>query len=707
METGECKLTTGESEMSTAKQKARDFLKYEQAFRLGALLTESSHPKTATLSQTIRQDVAEGIGMLLRVDEEIAPAAAKVFDSDAFERLVAAMTRALESGKRVFFTGCGATGRLSILLEAAWREFWQQFRHEYPDQPAGLSDLEDRVFSVMAGGDHALIQSVEGFEDHPRFGRYQLQEAGVADGDVVVAITEGGETPFVIGAAWQGLESGAEVFFVFNNPTEVLCRHVERSRQVLEEERITSLDLATGAMAVAGSTRMQATSSELLVVGAALESALKRLLQSRLPTQMLCALGCDPGQTIDYAAGMARLVRQLSEPTALDALVRLTQFEQQVYEHNGLVTYAGHDYLLDVLTDTTERAPTFRLPPFRKCDDRDSARSWAFVKNPLRDTRGAWWQILRRIPRGLEWTAETYRLLDAPMPIQSAPPALDNDQIYRFQIGNETDRSRFDAEDSAWVMTAVGEEVAAFAAPDHPFRREFDRRVGDYRQVAAVCVGSDTTDCGQGKVFSGGGGPAPITNQAVASLGDQVGAEHCLHGYHGEHGTGAWQLDGSRGNHEQEVDRPRHAFDRRVDRPSLRPRHAFDYTKPWKRWNLANSSPTTPRRRSPWRWSDWALRPSTALLRQHLLDPSPLGNYHLKTWKIKCPVTITLSLTRGGQPRGVNFGQFAAAISCVIQCPELTLRRWGEPLRVFDTTLLVVRPECKSGTQSSFVTFST
>ena len=325
--------------------------------------------------------------MLLRVDEEIAPAAAKVFNSDAFERLVTEMTRALEGGKRLFFTGCGATGRLSILLEAAWREFWQRLRREYPEQLAGLSGLEDRVFSVMAGGDHALIRSVEGFEDHPRFGRYQHQKAGVAEGDVVVAITEGGETPFVIGTAWQGLESGAEVFFVFNNPAEVLCQHVERSRQVIEDDRITCLDLTTGPMAVAGSTRMQATSSELLVVGAALESALKRLLQPCLPAQVLSELGCDLDQSIDYAASMARLVRQLGEPTALDALVRFTQFEQEIYEHNGLVTYAAHDYLLDVLTDTTERAPTFRLPPFRKCDDQNSARSWAFVKNPLQHTR--------------------------------------------------------------------------------------------------------------------------------------------------------------------------------------------------------------------------------------------------------------------------------------------------------------------------------
>lgn len=487
--------------ISQWRQKAEEFIHHQQAFRLGDLLTESSHPKTAKLSQAIQRDMTEGMRMLLDVDQDIASAMAKVFGSDAFERLAAGMTRAFSSGKRVFFTGCGATGRLSILLEAVWREFWQRLRREHPDEFGCLPNLEDNVYSVMAGGDFALIRSVEGFEDHPRFGKYQLESGGVAEGDVVVAITEGGETPFVIGTVWQGLESGAEVFFVFNNPTEILCRHVERSREVIEEERITSLDLTTGPMAVAGSTRMQATTAELLVVGAALETALKRVLRQLLPAQTLFDLDCDPDQSVDYAEYMARLVNQLGEPAALDALVRFTQFEQEIYERKGLVTYAAADYLLDVLTDTTERAPTFRLPPYRKCDDHTAARSWAFVKNPLGDTRNVWREVLRRLPRGLEWTVETYRRLDAPMSIQSNPPALDNEQIYLFQIGNELDQSRFDADDSAWAMIAVGEEVQASGAADHPFRQEFDRRASDYNKVAAVCVGPDTMDCPDGEVF--------------------------------------------------------------------------------------------------------------------------------------------------------------------------------------------------------------
>jgi N-acetylmuramic acid 6-phosphate etherase len=377
---------------------------------------------------------------------------------------------------------------LCILLEAAWRRFWQEFRQDHPGRLASLPDFADRVVSVMTGGDYALIRSVEGLEDYPRLGRRQIADAGVAEGDTVVAITEGGETSFVIGTVWETVDLGAQVFFVFNNPADVLCQNVERSREVIEDPRVTSLDLSTGPMAVAGSTRMQATSSELLVVGAALETALTRVLMRHLPAASLAEF--PPGDPLGYAAGMGRLVAQFREPRAIEALARFTLFEENLYRQAGLVTYAASDYLLDILTDTTERAPTFRLPPFRMRDDEVSARSWAFVKNPLLNTRDAWQYALRRPPRGLDWTRETYRQLGAGKLAESDPRPLDSEQIQRFQIGNETDRSRFEGRKSALVMIAVGEEIRNFGKAAGPFRKAFDRQGTDYDRSAALCVGS-------------------------------------------------------------------------------------------------------------------------------------------------------------------------------------------------------------------------
>ena len=191
------------------------------------------------------------------MDDDVIRKYREFVESGRAGEIKEAIVRSLKSGGRIFFTGCGATGRLGILLDSVWRDFCQQ-------EPA-LQDFENRTFSVMAGGDYALIKSVEGFEDFAGFGRKQLRDLGVRAGDVVFAITEGGETSFVIGTAWEGVEAGAKVYFVYNNPDDVLCQHVERSREVIEDKRIGKINLTTGPMAIAGSTRMQATSIQLCV----------------------------------------------------------------------------------------------------------------------------------------------------------------------------------------------------------------------------------------------------------------------------------------------------------------------------------------------------------------------------------------------------------------------------------------------------------
>jgi len=456
----------------------------EGAFRLGELLTEAFHTKTKTLSQTAAVDLPAAIRCLQSVDDEIPPAMEKVQRQDSFGRLVDAFGEAMSSGKKIYFTGCGSTGRLSILLEAAWRQCWREIRKASPE----LGDMEDRVFSVMAGGDFALIKSVEGYEDFPDFGRYQLRRMGVGPGDVVVAITEGGETPFVIGTAWEGLDAGAKVFFVYNNPTELLRRHVKRSREVIEEPRITKLDLTTGPMAIAGSTRMQATTAELFIVGSALEISLVRYLRQILSPSDAEKLRLREYRADEYHKRLCELLGRLSSDEAVDMLAAATAFEEDIYRRQGLVTYAADEFLLDVLTDTTERSPTFMLPAFRKQDDNFSPRSWAFVKDPFRRTKDAWAELLQREPRGLEWGRDVYERMNAPENLKRQPPRLDNAEIHKFMIGNEPDASRTDDVDSALVVVGLGNEKDLI----HTALEKFGSQ---YKKTAAIIVGpADTAE---------------------------------------------------------------------------------------------------------------------------------------------------------------------------------------------------------------------
>ncbi len=165
--------------------------------------------------------------LLCDVDDDVIRKYREFVESGRAAEIKEVVLCVLQNGGRIFFTGCGSTGRLSILLDSVWRDFWQQ-------QRAGklfpVADYEERTFSVMSGGDYAPIKSVEGFEDFAPFGKKQINDLGVLAKDVVFAITEGGETSFVIGTAWAGVEAGAKVYFIYNNPDEMLCQTVERSR---------------------------------------------------------------------------------------------------------------------------------------------------------------------------------------------------------------------------------------------------------------------------------------------------------------------------------------------------------------------------------------------------------------------------------------------------------------------------------------------
>ena len=266
----------------TARAKARNFIDNEKQFQLGFLPTECSNPITATLEEDFKRSTRAGIQCLQRGDRQMAITMRHVFASPQFHALVDAMVATLITPPlthssthplpRIIFSGCGATGRLSILLESMWRDF---FHRRAAELSAEERTLADRVASIMTGGDFALIRSVEFFEDYAEGGRRQAAALNVGEGDTFVAITEGGETSSVLGTLKYAAEHGAKCFLVFNNPADILRKHLDRCREAIDNPKVTVIDLYCGSMSVAGSTRMQATSSEQLL-GSCVIARLKR-----------------------------------------------------------------------------------------------------------------------------------------------------------------------------------------------------------------------------------------------------------------------------------------------------------------------------------------------------------------------------------------------------------------------------------------------
>jgi len=473
--------------MSDYRQDAEQFLQHEKQFHLGALPTEQAHPATRGLAEVLARDLVAGIRLLQSVDADVTTAAARAFASPAYQELRTALDKAIHAGHRVCFSGCGATGRLSILLESSWRHAWRVLAEEFPQTAPLCARQAAQVCSIMTGGDYALVRSVENFEDYLSFGRHQVVEAGLGPGDVLVAVSEGGETSSVIGTVLEARARGARTFFAFNNPPEILARHIERSRWVISDPAVTILDLTSGPMAVAGSTRMQATSAELLVLGTALDHVLTGLLPDVLPAAVVGLLPAAWRTPQDGVNCFAGLLQDLAQPAALAAMVAWVETERDLYARHGRVTYLAADCLLDIFTDTTERSPTFMMPPFRKCDDTVSPPSWAFVKDPLRPTPEAWQRVLRRVPRCLEWDWGLYDRLKGPPAARANPPKLGREEICKFLIGNEQDPSRYAGVNSLAMAVLLEHETRADAFP--AWRSAFAQVARPFQRCLAVVLG--------------------------------------------------------------------------------------------------------------------------------------------------------------------------------------------------------------------------
>lgn len=353
----------------SAKAKARNFLLIAPQFKLGHLVTEGFHPATRNLSQLVHKDVGEALTLLQVVDREALQAMKE--KSGIIWQMAQDIQATLKAGNKVFMCGCGATGRLSLVLETLYRQNYH---------------ATQQVISFMAGGDFALIKSVESFEDKVEYGERQLLELGFGANDLLLSPTEGGETPFVIGATNLAAKmSKRNPYFLYCNPDELLMP-IERSREVIENPKIHKVNLTVGPMGISGSTRMQASTVLMLAIGMG-------LLHEHKDQHSF---------EIFYQDFLHRLTM-----TDYDVMKGLTKLEAQLYQDKKFLNYVADPHLaISILTDTTERSPTFSLRAFEnRLEPGGNHHSLAYLFIPDAESAGqAWSELLWREPRALEWS---------------------------------------------------------------------------------------------------------------------------------------------------------------------------------------------------------------------------------------------------------------------------------------------------------------
>ncbi|MCC6794418.1 MAG: N-acetylmuramic acid 6-phosphate etherase [Candidatus Hydrogenedentes bacterium] len=155
--------------------------------------------------------------------------------------LINRVVRSFRHGGRLVYIGAGTSGRLGVL--------------DASECPPTFGVPADQVIGIMAGGDRALRDSIEGAEDDADLGRADIEEIDppIGNEDVVVGIAASGTTPYTLGALDFAKSRGAHTALICCNPNATV-------------EVDYLLILPTGVEVLPGSTRLKAGTATKMVL---------------------------------------------------------------------------------------------------------------------------------------------------------------------------------------------------------------------------------------------------------------------------------------------------------------------------------------------------------------------------------------------------------------------------------------------------------
>ncbi|MEQ9620005.1 MAG: N-acetylmuramic acid 6-phosphate etherase [Deltaproteobacteria bacterium] len=213
--------------------------------KTGHLLTEKINPRTTGLDGCSSVEIVE---LILAEDKTITDAVER--EKDNIASAVELIVGRLERGGRLIFTGAGTSGRLGV-MEAA-------------ECPPTFGTDPSMIRAVIAGGESAITQSVEGAEDSREDAVEALTELGLNKGDVLVGIAASAGTPFVESAVSYAKKKGAGVVLVTCNPADNPLPDV-------------TISLLVGPEVLVGSTRMKAGTATKMVLNMLTTASMVRL----------------------------------------------------------------------------------------------------------------------------------------------------------------------------------------------------------------------------------------------------------------------------------------------------------------------------------------------------------------------------------------------------------------------------------------------
>lgn len=183
-------------------------------------------------------------------DQKVALAVQKVIPQ--IEQLVEQIIPRMQQDGRIFYLGAGTSGRLGVL--------------DASEIPPTFGMPNTLVIGIIAGGETALRNPVEGAEDNLESGWQELQKHNISKNDVVIGIAASGTTPFVIGALNESRKNGILTASISSNPDSPISKEAD-----------IAIEMIVGPEFVTGSSRMKSGTGQKMILNMITTSTMIKL----------------------------------------------------------------------------------------------------------------------------------------------------------------------------------------------------------------------------------------------------------------------------------------------------------------------------------------------------------------------------------------------------------------------------------------------
>ena len=185
-----------------------------------------------------------------REDRKVPEAVEKCLPQIA--ELVSAVEKAFMEGGRLFYMGAGTSGRLGVL--------------DASECPPTYGVPAEMVVGLIAGGDIALRNPVEGAEDDRTLGRKDLEERNLTAKDVVVGIAASGRTPYVLGGFEYAKSLGCVTAAVSCNVGSAIGQAAD-----------IAIEAEVGPEVLTGSTRLKSGTAQKMILNMITTASMVRI----------------------------------------------------------------------------------------------------------------------------------------------------------------------------------------------------------------------------------------------------------------------------------------------------------------------------------------------------------------------------------------------------------------------------------------------